>query len=94
MRWKTEGERERKDAAEGIEANGGEGEVKPQRPVSELYKIMILYHFKTDLSFFSTDIPGYSDTGYSDTPLTVTLLAGPEGVTVSWEVCTAKDQRS
>ena len=55
-----------------------------------------------------TDIPGYSDTGYSDTPLivtllkvpllhksvtisryllTVTLLASPEGVTVSGDIC-------
>ena len=24
-----------------------------------------------------TDLPGYSDTGYNDTPLTVTLLASP-----------------
>ena len=25
-----------------------------------------------------TDVPGYSDTVYSDTPLTVTLWAGPK----------------
>ena len=26
---------------------------------------------------FNTDVPAYSDTVYSDTPLTATLLAGP-----------------
>ena len=30
------------------------------------------------IGYNNTDIPAYSDTGYSDTPLTVTLLAIPK----------------
>ena len=44
--------------------------------------ILIMYNFWRSLILifiqFNTDIPAYSDTGYSDTPLTVTLWAGPK----------------
>ena len=45
---------------------------------------VISYHEKLqqasfyEYHFTDTDIPAYSDTGYSDTPLIVTLWAGPK----------------
>ena len=41
----------------------------------------------------STDLPGYSDTVYSDNLSTVTLVPGPKGVTVSGDVCTDEPER-
>ena len=56
------------------------------------YKPILLWQFSISLNLIlggqfllpqraNTEIPAYSDTGYSDTPLTVTLWAGPKSFT-------------
>ena len=33
-----------------------------------------------EFPFLTTDVPGYTDTGYSDNPIIVTLWAGPKSI--------------